>query len=544
MYKILNRFAWFLAVIAGISIFAIDEDLFVFGIIAIFVIKFLILKESFIKSNILDYNKRLEESILRKIGNTDFKENNKEILEDEIIENINLKEQSINSYLNEKIETQEIQPQIIENKIEEIQKEPSKIAKFVSEFFAENLMAKIGGILLAIGIIFLMSLVYSVVGEVKKIIIGFAVGFIIYFIGTILHKKGFQTEGFILLGTGILINYIVILAGKFIIGDNSDGFLGSGITFGFLILNTVFSVLTSYIYNSKNLLLFSIIFAFIIPFLTGNNDKTPYLQIGYGLIISIGGLIISNYFKNKNDISSCMQLFFISLIGGNILFLTSPFGDNTNYFVIKMIAYNILTFLGIFLAYKNKLEKNILPTFIISFVFLALIMFSGAMLSSLGILICFIIGTIGLLISTSFFMIAGIGSGLLYLLFLPILYVLGFIFIGGVGSSVILLPLFLVVYLGVFAFGIGGILTSTLKYIFFSIIGIFLIIGNINLSLNLDLNMPIFIVMMITGFLFMISTYFLSSKKDLSYLYTIGTLASIFIFWPIIKITGEFTQVS
>ncbi|MDD5770348.1 MAG: DUF2339 domain-containing protein, partial [Candidatus Gracilibacteria bacterium] len=48
----------------------------------------------------------------------------------------------------------------------------------------------------------------------------------------------------------------------------------------------------------------------------------------------------------------------------------------------------------------------------------------------------------------------------------------------------------------------------------------------------------------ITGFLFMISTYFLSSKKDLSYLYTIGTLASIFIFWPIIKITLEFTQVS
>ncbi|MDP2396307.1 MAG: hypothetical protein Q8S84_02260 [bacterium] len=43
--------------------------------------------------------------------------------------------------------------------------------------------------------------------------------------------------------------------------------LSIGITFVFLIFNTVFAVLTSLIYKSRTLLLFSFIFAFINPLL-------------------------------------------------------------------------------------------------------------------------------------------------------------------------------------------------------------------------------------------------------------------------------------
>jgi len=56
-------------------------------------------------------------------------------------------------------------------------REPSALGVFFKNFFAENLMAKIGGILLALGIIFLMSLVYNYIGNTMKIILGFAVGF-------------------------------------------------------------------------------------------------------------------------------------------------------------------------------------------------------------------------------------------------------------------------------------------------------------------------------------------------------------------------------
>ena len=63
-------------------------------------------------------------------------------------------------------------------------------------------------------------------------------------------------------------------------------------------------------------------------------------------------------------------------------------------------------------------------------------------------------------------------------------------------------------------------------------------------GMNLIVDMKNFVTIIFTGFLFLISTYYLSSKKDLSYLYTIGTLASIFILLPVLKITGEFTQMS
>lgn len=565
MFTVLNRMAWILALSIWIWICSLDNDLILLWLVSIFTIKF-ILSENFIKSHILEYNKRLEESILSQVWQWQIStpQKNTQIKETKI-QNEAIHTEDINDYVwadfsQEQKEIEKIneenkksfnenkpilQERIYEAEIpEKIPEEPSKIAQFLSDFFAENLMSKIGWILLALWIIFLMSLVYTSVWPVLKIIIWFAVWFTIYFIGTILHKKWFETEWFILLGTGILINYIVILSGKFIIWDNTDWFLSSWITFIFLILNTAFSVLTSYIYNSKNLLLFSLVFAFIIPFLTGNTDTTPYMQVWYWLIISLWGLVISNYIYKSNDNSSSLQLFFISLIGWNILFLTAPFSNESNYFVIKMIWFNILTFISIFLAYKNKFTEYILPTFSISFVFLALIMFAWSALSSVWILIVFIIGTLWLLIGTSFFIVAWIGSWLMYVLFVPILFVLWFISIGWAGSALILLPLFLISYLCIFAFWIGTLLSSTLKYVFFWIIWIFLVIWNINISLNLGLTFPILFIMWITSFLFIISTYYLSSKKDLSYLYTIWTLAGIFILLPILRVTGEFTQIS
>lgn len=573
MFNILNRITWVLSICTWILVVNIFVDYFFFGFIFIYtilsyLIKIFFFSDKFIKEGVLNF----EERILNKVSikNNFDKRNNfasqKVVLQEKIEEKKELaleerrkeqvmrekqtvtKENEVKKYLdipdeivykNQEKET-DVSDEIIYKEQEEniVWKTFMQINTFFHNFFAENLMAKVWWILLSIWIIFLMSLIYTNVWEVAKIIIWFTVWFVIYFIWTILYKKWFKTEWFILLWVWILINYIVILWWRFMVWDN-DWYLWSWITFLFLILNTVFSILTSYIYSSKNLLLFSIVFAFLIPFLNWDNNSKPYIEIWYWLIISIWGLFISNYFKKKDDNLSSFQLFFISLIWWNILFLAAPFWNNVDYFVIKMIAYNLLNFLVIFLAYKNKVEKAILPSFIISFVFLALIMFSWSVLSSLWILILFIIWTIWLLIAITFFITIWIWGWLIYLLFLPILFALGFIFIGWAWISVILLPLFLLAYLWVFAFWIWNILTNTLKYVFFSVIWIFLIIWNINLTLNLNINltMPIFVIISITAFLFILSTYYLSNKKDLSYLYTIWTLAWIFILLPIIKIT-------
>jgi hypothetical protein len=59
--------------------------------------------------------------------------------------------------------------------------EPSKIAIYIKNFFSENILAKIGSILVFLGVVFLMSLIWNQIPNVGKIIIGFIIGFTTYF---------------------------------------------------------------------------------------------------------------------------------------------------------------------------------------------------------------------------------------------------------------------------------------------------------------------------------------------------------------------------
>lgn len=555
MYTIFNRLSWILAILAFTILTIIHNDLSIAWIILWIVIK-LLLSKSFIKNSINEFKVSIIIDIIEKLKLHWI--NIKDEVVDEIIKNNEIQKNNLDEKITklesvEKVKNiEEVKDNIIFNENEKVEetklveekiKKPSKIVIFLSDFFAENLMSKIWWILLAIWVIFLMSLVYSVVWPVTKIIIWFIIWFAVYSIWIFIEKKWYKTEWMILLWTWILINYIVILSWKFIIWDNS-WFLSAWLTFLLLILNTIFSIVTSFVYSSKHLLLFSFIFAYIIPLITWwNNLNLPYLSllsVWYSIIVSIWWLIISNYFAwNQNKVTS-LQILFITIIWWNILFLTSPFLDSTD-FVIKMIWYNLINFASIFLLYKNKFEKSILPAFIISYIFLAFIMFTWHILTWIWVLIMFIISTLWLLIFNTFFVVATIWTWLLYLLFLPIILVLWFLFLWSSWTWIILIPLFLVLYLILFIFFIWNIFTTILKYIFFIFLWLFLVIWNLHLWLDFWITNNSFYTILITSFIFLFSTYFLSFKKDLNYLYSLWTLATIFLLIPIIKIKWEFS---
>ncbi len=88
--------------------------------------------------------------------------------------------------------------------------------------------------------------------------------------GVWMDHKGHITESRTLMGVGIAINTLTILSGRWIIGgDTSDAqVLGDGITLLFLLLNTAFAVATALVYTSRTFLIFSFVFAYLIPFLT------------------------------------------------------------------------------------------------------------------------------------------------------------------------------------------------------------------------------------------------------------------------------------
>lgn len=572
MYSVINRISWLFAITAFVAIWSIDEDFVIFAFVVAVIIKVL-LRKDFIEEWIRLLKNEIETEIIEKISGIWLKQKDLQKLKDTIVfesktinENINndnLKSLSNNEEINEtkefkidenlvnkEVEYDEeafnntkFQESIDEKEYQEISREPSKIWLFLKDFFAENLMAKIGWILLSLWAMFFMYLVYNVVWDVAKVMIGFALWFWIYVIWIKLYSKWYESESMILLWTWILINYIVILTWKFIIFDwDNSVFATSWITFLLLILNSLFSVVTAFIYKSKNLLLFSIIFAYVIPFLTWWNYKS-YVLVGYSLILSLWWFAIWNYFYKNDDTISSKQIIFISLIWWNILLLLASLYD-TSDFVIKMIGYNILNFLSIYVLYKNKFEKNLLASFLISYVFLAFLMFSWSSFTWLSILVSFIFAVLWLLLINSFFIISSVWAGLIYLIFFPILFVLGFIFIWWAWSAIILLPLFLISYLLVFAFWVWWALVTSLKYVFFALIGAFLLIWNTFVIINLWIDSNTFFSIVITSFMFLFSTYYLSNKNELHYLYTLWTLATIFLLLPILQIKWDFFQFS
>lgn len=546
MVSLLNRMAWILSLVVWISIFAIDEELFILWLILIFLVKFFLSKQ-FIKDSVEEYyniwnktNKPLKNENIVDVKSsieTSIKKasDSVEVIKETVKRNI-VNDEKITKH--------------VEQKVQIVKEEPSKIMKFFSEFFAENLFAKIGWILLALWVIFLMSLVYSLVWPVLKIIIWFLLWFWVYVIWVFLEKKWFKTEWMILLWTWILINYIVTLWWRFVIGDEW-GFLSSGITFLFLILNTLFSVLTSYLYNSRNILLFSIFFAYIIPFLVWSSwsEYSFLVIVGYSLILTIWTLFVSNQKHKSWEIITSKILFYFSIILWNLLVLASPF-NNEFSFITKIVWFNLITFSNIYIAYIKRFSKDILPLFFISFAFLILILTNWIFVlwgtfSSMLIFLSYIASIFFLLFALVFFIYTWIWAFISYLLFFPIFIIMWLLFTKSLLFWIFIIPLILIVYLVIFSLLWAKIFSSIFKYIFFAILWVFLLISNSYfISFNLIWDFKDMLVIVITAFVFMISSYFYSSKKDLSLLYSIWTLISIFILLPVIKITWEFTQIS
>ncbi|MDD3144966.1 MAG: DUF2339 domain-containing protein [Candidatus Gracilibacteria bacterium] len=563
MTKLLNRIALLLSILIGFGItFLIygffggfryfgGDDSIVFIMFSAFVgliFKKIYLSENFIIERLNFFSKQIETKILE--SKSTYSKKDKVNLEDEIVVVNKTKDNDItNDYLNneyvvndyvEKIEKLETKTSLKTNLIpkqEKIEKE-SIIMKNIAEFFSTNLLAKIGSILVFLGVLFLLSLIWSTLPSIVKIILGFIIGFGIYFTGVILDNKGLKGESRILLGTGILINFLVILGGKFVLEGNvnSTEFFSTGVTFLFLILNTIFGVVTSLVYKSRTMLLFSFIFAYLNPFLIGESSTTPYTLVGYSAIVSIGALIVGNK-ENSNFLKIS------AFILGNILFILAPF-DNEMGWIIKFVASAMLSLGVLYNLYKDN-YKNINSVFITSFIFLILGLISGSDNGLINNNLSFVTYLISILV----FFFVGITlflknaiSNLLSIIIFPILIILGLLFVGDLHFIEISLGTVIIAYL------IGFSLISNpsnndveigngIKYVFFSILGIFIFIVNSYLSFSLtDINFISFITVLIVSFVFLISSYIFSNKNNLNYLYTIGTIGTVFTLLPVVNL--------
>lgn len=285
-------------------------------------------------------------------------------------------------------------------KVENIPQKPGVI----ESFFAENLIAKIGGIILFLWVLTFLIGIYSVIGPVAKIVIWFIIGFSLFAAWVFLDKKWFENESRIVMGVAILVNYLVILWGRHFLGDDSssDGtLLSSGITFIFLILNTLFAVVVSLVYSSRNLLIFAFAAAYINPLLIGSVSSDPYNLLSYTMIVTFGAMYMS--FIRKEEV-----LFPVSFVLASIMILIAPWSDPVGW-VTKLLCINLLGAIALYVSTVfQKTYKLIYELLIGATFFLIGIMgfLSFESLSQLQLIIMWA-SALGLMVFCYFFMHRG-----------------------------------------------------------------------------------------------------------------------------------------
>lgn len=473
-----------------------------------------------------------------KEDNNEYKINNEtlELIEekinykkDDLFENINKQENKTkefrisNEYKNEQIEESE-----------------SIIMKNIKDFFSTNLLAKIGAILVFIWVLFLLSLIWSALPSLWKIVIWFIIWFSIYFTWVILDNKWLKWESRILLWTWILINFLVILSWKYILdwNINSTNFFSTWVTFMFLILNTIFWVVTSLVYKSKTMLLFSFIFAYLNPFLIWWDSTSPYTLVWYSAIVSAWAIIIWNREKSINLKISAFILW-------NILFLSAPF-ENEIWWIVKFIAATILSLIVLIDLFKNNYDK-IWAIFITSFVFLILNLINWSDSSVIWSTLSFISYIISIMVFFFFWIILFIKNAIkniLSIIIFPIAVILWLTITWDLPFIEISIFIVLISYIIWFSLiskndkdNESKEVWNWIKYLFFWVLWFFIFISNSFLSYSLDdLSFYSFLTIIIVSFIFLITSYIFSNKYSLSHLYPIWTIWTVMMLLPAINI--------
>ncbi|OIP53681.1 hypothetical protein AUK10_02105 [Candidatus Gracilibacteria bacterium CG2_30_37_12] len=577
--------AWILSIVLGIAVVRVffvgsSESaawlfIFLLGAFLGFIFKGMFLGEEFIQETVLNYTNKVLQMVGERLGKGALvSEVKKETVQPEMKETIY--QPTVSKSVEESWEEQTIRESqnegIMKNtKIEQedeyiaptVQKEPEiQEPSFIEKFFAENALAKIGGILLFLGVLFFLSLIFTALGPVGKIIIGFMTGFTFFGIGVWLDTKEYNNESRTMMGVGILVNYLVILSGRYLIGDGSSivatdvavvsgniNYLTEGTTFFFLILNTIFAIVASLVYKSHSLLLFSFAFAYLNPFLIGSvGDGTPYTLVGYSAIISIGAFVLSQLYHNKDEKDFAKYLRFVGFIGGNILFLLAPF-TTSGQWLLKLIFLGIVSLAAIVLTYKNEEDTETIGTFfILTYVAFGILLITGGVANILHTGLAFL-GYIAFILialaTTAFIILVGSVASLGYLLFAPLILIFALLITGSLYFIIPVILGSLFIYLIIFGF-LYEVISAGFKYLFFVLLCIFLALSHFSLGFVMPEGMDYMtrFGVVINSFVFLFASYFFSRREKLEYLYTIGTIGTIFLLLPIIQTQGEFMTVS
>jgi len=180
----------------------------------------------------------------------------------------------------------------------------------LEKFIGENLISKIGILILVLGISFFVK--YAIdrewINEPARVGIGILAGSIVMGVA---HKlrKNFPAFSSVFVAGAVSIFYLTIG-----IAFHDYQLFSQTIAFVIMVVITIFSALVSVSYNRKELAILTLIGGFAVPFMVSTGSGNYQVLFTYIAILNVG-MIIMSYFK-KWSIVTLLAFIFTSIIFG------------------------------------------------------------------------------------------------------------------------------------------------------------------------------------------------------------------------------------
>jgi uncharacterized membrane protein len=222
----------------------------------------------------------------------------------------------------------------------------------LEKFIGENLINKIGVLILVLGISFFVKFAIDKdwINEPARVGIGVLCGSLIMMIAHKL-KKNYASFSSVLVAGAISVFYFTIY-----IAFHEYQLFSQTIAFGIMVIITAFSTLVSVSYNRQELAILSLIGGFAVPLMLSTGEGNYIVLFTYIAILNIGILAIS-YFK-KWKIATILAFIFTTLL--YIGWLVSKIGNSefshAGALTFATIFYFIFSITIVLNNLKNKGE--------------------------------------------------------------------------------------------------------------------------------------------------------------------------------------------
>ena len=226
-----------------------------------------------------------------------------------------------------------------------------KVTLDIEKFIGENLISKIGIIILVLGIGYFVK--YAIdqnwINEYGRVAIGLLTGGGLIVLAHRMRKE-YKTFSSLLTGGGFAVFYLTIT-----IAFHEYHLFSQTATFIILIIITIFSVILSLAYDKKELAIFSQLGGYAAPFMVSTGEGNYIVLFTYLLILN-AGLITLAYYKRWHILNLIAFVFTLILFSS---WLANTFFFKTNPPYLGALVFATLFYLVFFLVnVLNNLKEH------------------------------------------------------------------------------------------------------------------------------------------------------------------------------------------